>query len=95
MPRYHLNLRHGSYLFADEHGADFGDLAAARDSASRAARDLIAEHPVDQDWSTCRFEITDRAGSLVAALDFAPVRRALAAISDRPRHPAALQPAAV
>jgi hypothetical protein len=79
--RFYFNLRHGAYLFSDPIGADYAGLAAARKGASEAARDLILDHPLESDWSRCRFEITDGQGDLVGVIQFSE----LAGPSHKPR----------
>jgi hypothetical protein len=43
MPHYFLDVRNGSDLLEDQDGQELGDLAAARQEALEAARELMAE----------------------------------------------------
>ena len=83
MARFYFNLRHGAYLFADPVGADYAGLAVAQKGASEAARDLILDHPLESNWSRCRFEIMDADGELVGLIPFAEL--AGASYKARPR----------
>ena len=75
MPRYFFNLRYGrgpDKLAIDQEGNELTDVAAARDYALTAARDLIAHtrsYSV-RDWFTCTFEVVDEAGQPMLTVPF-------------------------
>jgi hypothetical protein len=71
MPRFHLNLFNNVDALDDE-GAEFADLAAAKQIAIAGARELMAAHvmagkPVSL-WH--RIEIADDDGKVLATLPF-------------------------
>lgn len=71
MPRYHLNLFNDIDV-ADEDGAEFPSLAAAKAKAIEGARELIAEHvrigrPVNLSH---RVEVADDDGRVLAVIPF-------------------------
>jgi hypothetical protein len=43
MAKYYFHFREGDRLVADEDGSDFPDLAAARNEAIQAARDILSQ----------------------------------------------------
>lgn len=42
MPRYYFHIKHGDAITADEEGSDLPDLAAAREEATHAARQIMS-----------------------------------------------------
>lgn len=70
MPRFYLSLRDGEFLRDDE-GQEFADLDAARDTALRGAREIMAEDIKRGILSlNDRVEITDENGERVATVTF-------------------------
>jgi hypothetical protein len=71
MPRYHFHLYDGQGLVRDEEGREHPNLAAAREAAVKDARSIIGEDTakglIDL---TCRIEITDPEGRVLATLPF-------------------------
>lgn len=71
MTIYHLNIRVGAEHIADEEGADFADLLAARDAAIDGIRSLISEDVrngiIDL---TGQIEIADHGGNLVCLVSY-------------------------
>jgi hypothetical protein len=72
MPRYHLNLHNGHGPIIDEDGADFVDLASARQRAVQGIRSLLS-HEVLEGRIDLRghLDIVDETGVTVAAIAFA------------------------
>ena len=76
MPRYYFHIRSHDGFIHDPDGSDLPDLAAAREEAERAARDLLANllkggKVLDGQV----FEITDDAGKVLERLPFRHVLR--------------------
>ena len=70
LPRFYLSLRDGEYL-QDQEGQEFADLDAARDTAMRGAREIMAEDIKRGVLSlNDRVEITDEHGDQVAVVAF-------------------------
>ncbi|QNN68536.1 hypothetical protein H9L13_05070 [Sphingomonas lutea] len=70
MPRYFLSLRDGEFLRDDE-GQEFASLDAARDTAVRGAREIMAEDVKRGVLSLGdSVEITDENGQRVATVVF-------------------------
>ena len=70
MPRFYLSLRDGEFLRDDE-GQEFADLDAARDTALRGAREIMAED-IKRGVLSLKdsVEITDESGHRVATVMF-------------------------
>lgn len=72
MPLFYFHRRSGSVSCDDPDGSDLPDLAAAREEALAAARDLWAEAIVrNEDLSDSRFVIADPQGKLHLIVPFA------------------------
>lgn len=70
MPRFFLSLRDGEFL-PDDEGQEFADLDAARDTALRGAREIMAEDVKRGVLSlNDSVEITDENGTRVATVVF-------------------------
>jgi hypothetical protein len=71
MPRYHLNI-HDDAVALDEDGAEFADLAAAREAAVGGAREMMAARLMGGKPITLshRIEITNGEGVVLATLPF-------------------------
>ena len=66
MPRFFFDLRCRTQLFPDTDGEEVQDLAAARETALTAVRELASEpSPLTGEWTECIFEVRDEAGRLV------------------------------
>jgi hypothetical protein len=70
MPRYFFHIAHGDRRVEDPEGADFYALAAAKQEAAAALRDLIAAALVDGEPSTLQaIEVADDNGSILTIID--------------------------
>jgi hypothetical protein len=72
MPRYFLHVNQGTDVAKDLEGEEFDDLAAARQEAAGAARDLMASdlrsgQPLGLNRSIV---ITDESGDTIAEVSF-------------------------
>jgi hypothetical protein len=71
MPRYFFNIREGDALSRDEEGAEFPDVASAREEGEAGARELLAEIITENGTADSRvMEVTDEAGAVVAEIAF-------------------------
>ena len=70
MPRFFLHIDDGTQRIEDEEGSDLLDLAAAREEALGAARQLWAAAILaGQDIAARRFVITDGDGNVMDSVD--------------------------
>lgn len=70
MPRYFLHVEDGTHRIEDPEGSELPDLAAAREEALTASRQLWANALRDQvDLGQRRFVIMDESGTLLASVD--------------------------
>jgi len=70
MPRFFLHIDDGTQRIEDEEGSDLPDLAAAREEALGAARQLWAAAILaGQDIAARRFVITDSDGNVTDTVD--------------------------
>jgi len=70
MPRFFLHIDDGTQRIEDEEGSDLPDLAAAREEALGAARQLWAAAILaGQDIAARRFVITDGDGNVMDTVD--------------------------
>lgn len=70
MPRFFLHIDDGTQRIEDEEGSDLLDLAAAREEALGAARQLWAAAILaGQDIAARRFDITDGDGNVLDTVD--------------------------
>jgi len=70
MPRFFLHIDDGTQRIEDEEGSDLLDLAAAREEALGAARQLWAAAILaGQDIAARRFVITDGDGTVMDTVD--------------------------
>jgi len=70
MPRFFLHLDDGTQRIEDEEGSDLPDLAAAREEALGAARQLWAAAILaGQDIAARRFVITNGDGNVMDTVD--------------------------
>ncbi|MGC5799891.1 DUF6894 family protein [Sphingomonas sp. NFX23] len=70
MPRFFLHIDDGTQRIEDEEGSDLPDLAAAREEALGAARQLWAAAILaGQDIAACRFVITNGDGNVMDTVD--------------------------
>ncbi len=66
MPRYFLHIDDGTQRIEDHEGSELPDLAAARDEALGAARQLWAAAILDQrDIGVRSFSIADGSGTVI------------------------------
>jgi hypothetical protein len=76
MPRYYFDIRDGDKLVEDAEGIELSDVAAAREEAVAAARELLAEHLRHGELpETKQFEIRNEAGELIETVPFRTVFR--------------------
>lgn len=69
--RFYFHIRQGNELIEDPDGSEFVDLAAAREDARQAARELMAEALLKGEPLDGRtFEIRDAGRSLLATVPF-------------------------
>jgi len=70
MPLFQMNLRRGQELIEDEEPQEFVDLAAARQDAVQALRELAAHAILDgSSFEYTSIEITDPNGSKLAVVE--------------------------
>jgi hypothetical protein len=74
MPHYHLHLFNDIDVL-DETGAEYADLAAAKDVAIRAGREIMAEHvklgrPIQLSH---HLDIADDRGKVLAVIPFGEI----------------------
>lgn len=70
MPRFFLHIDDGTQRIEDEEGSDLPDLAAAREEALGAARQLWAAAILaGQDIAARRFVVTDSDGNVMDTVD--------------------------
>lgn len=71
MPLFRFNLSECGTLFADEEGREALDVDAARAIALTAARDIMAaEVKEGRLCLSCRIDISDERGNVVATVPF-------------------------
>jgi hypothetical protein len=71
VPRFHFHFKRGPELFRDDEGAEFPDIAAAREEALASARELLANvlRTPDKHPPEC-FIIADADGRELATVNF-------------------------
>jgi hypothetical protein len=72
MPQFYFNVRKGDALLEDPEGVEFISVAAARDEAIAAAREIMSEQIGRGEFlepNSC-FEITNHRGHLVLTVSF-------------------------
>jgi uncharacterized protein DUF6894 len=71
MTHYYLHFRNGDEFTPDPEGIDLPSLAAARDKARHAAKEMAGDMVLTQDGLDARrFEIADETGQIVLAVQF-------------------------
>jgi hypothetical protein len=71
MTRFYLHIREGDALLEDLEGQDFVSLAAAKNEAVAAAREIMSERiRRGEPPNRSSFEIRDKDGQLVLTLPF-------------------------
>ncbi len=74
MSLFHLNLRTSTDFIPDEDGTELADLAAAEDSATRSAREMMSAEVCDGDLQLDEsIEIHDAQGRYLSAIRFRDV----------------------
>ena len=71
MPRWYLHVHDGAVAFLDPEGSELPDLAAAREEAIAAAREMLSDGMLTGEnrlgW---RFEIADETGAPLLMMPF-------------------------
>ena len=76
MTRYFFNVRSGNTYISDAEGQEHANLAAAKEEAETAAREILSEAIKNGDLIDSRkFEITDASGTVCATMPFRDVLR--------------------
>ena len=71
MPKFYIDLRECGVVSADEHGFEFPDVDAARDTALAAARSIMAAQVQEGRLCLdCRIEVRDADRRSVMTLPF-------------------------
>jgi len=75
MGRYYLHLKDGHRIYNDPDGFDLPDPQAARDEASRSAKELFDDALAEgRDISRTAFLIVDEAGELLGLVPLSSAR---------------------
>jgi hypothetical protein len=85
MPLFYLHICNGNGFTEDEEGADYADLAAAREAAIMGLRDIMAGELRSGQLNTASFiEIEDESHELAVTVPFADAVNVSNVAASRP-----------